>query len=171
MHHAAPPQAAVPERHFDLVSHWRIGAPVERVWAALADAETWPHWWPSVRAVHSLKNGDADGLGGVRRIEWAARLPYGRVLEIERVEALRPERLRARARGRLQGEGIWLLREDVHEDPGFTHVTYVWRMHAMRPWMRWLAPLLRFSHARVMREGAAGLARHLQVLQVPDGRG
>ncbi len=147
--------------HFDLVSHWRFAEPGERVWQALTHPEEWPRWWPFVRSVHTLRAGDADGLGSVRRIEWATRLPYRLVIEVEAVEVLRGERLRARSRGQLQGEGLWLLREEG----GGTAVTYVWRVSLERPWMRALAPLLaplfRWNHDAVMRAGQAGLARHL----------
>jgi len=148
-------------RHFDLVSHWRIEAPVERVWAALTDIERWPRWWPYVRAVQTLRPGDASGLGSLRRIRWATRLPYDIEIEVEAVESLRHERLRGRSSGQLRGEGLWLLRAEG----GHTDVTYVWRVELARPWMRWLAPLLaplfRWNHDGVMRAGAAGLARHL----------
>jgi len=150
-------------RHFDLVSHWRIAAPVERVWAALTDVERWPQWWPYVRSVRTLRQGDARGLGSVRRIAWATRLPYEIVIDVEAVESLPPERLRGRSCGQLHGEGIWLLRSE----PGFTAVTYVWRVELGRRWMRWLAPVLaplfRWNHAAVMRAGGIGLARHLGV--------
>jgi hypothetical protein len=149
--------------HFDLVSHWRIDAPVERVWAALTAPESWPRWWPYVRSVRLLKAGGADGVGSVRRIEWATRLPYGMVVEVEAVESRRFERLRGRSCGALRGEGLWLLRSEG----GCTDVTYVWRVELAQPWMRWLAPLLapvfRWNHRGVMRAGGLGLARHLGV--------
>ena len=31
-----PPEPRMPSTHFDLVSHWHIAAPVDRVWAALS---------------------------------------------------------------------------------------------------------------------------------------
>ena len=148
--------------HFDLVSHWRIAAPVEHVWATLADPESWPQWWPYVRSVRTIRQGDADGLGSVRRIEWATRLPYDIVIEVEAIESLRLERLRARSHGQLRGEGIWLLRSEGR----FTDVTYVWRVELAKRWMRWLAPVLapvfRWNHAGVMRAGGIGLACHLR---------
>jgi carbon monoxide dehydrogenase subunit G len=156
----------MPSPHFDLVSHWRIEAPPERVWAALTDPERWPQWWPYVRSVSTLRPGGADGLGSVRRIEWATRLGYGIVIEVEAIEALHGERLRGRSRGALRGEGIWLLRRAGR----FTDVTYVWRVELVARWMRWLAPLLgpvfRWNHAQVMRAGDRGLARYLGVAPV-----
>jgi hypothetical protein len=151
----------MPRTHFDLVSHWRIPAPVDRVWAALTDPEGWPNWWPCVRAVRTLRSGDPSGVGSVRSIRWSTWLPYEIVIEVEAVEALRHERLRGRSRGQVRGEGIWLLRAAE----GLTDVTYVWRVELAEPWMRWLAPLLaplfRWNHDGVMRAGEAGLIRHL----------
>ena len=150
-----------PSTHFDLVSQWRIQAPVERVWAALADPASWPQWWPHVQSVRTLREGGPDGVGAVRRIDWSTGLPYRLVIEIEGIEAVWHERLRGRSRGQLDGEGLWLLRAG----PGFTDVTFVWRVTPRRRWMRWLAPLLapvfRWNHRSVMRLGEIGLQRHL----------
>lgn len=147
--------------HFDLVSQWRIHAPVDRVWAALIDPASWPRWWPYVHDVRTLREGGADGVGSVRRIDWSTRLPYRIVIEVEAIESVRLQRLRARSRGQLDGEGLWLLRAEG----GYTDVTYVWRVRLVKRWMRWLSPLLapvfRWNHNGVMRAGEAGLQRHL----------
>lgn len=149
--------------HFDLVSHWRIHAPVERVWAALTDPASWPRWWPCVHEVRTLREGGPDGVGAVRRIGWSTRLPYRIVIEVECVESVHHQRLRGRSRGRqFDGEGLWLLRAET----GFTDVTQVWRVTAKRRWMRWpallLAPVFRWNHDGVMRTGEAGLRRYLE---------
>lgn len=148
--------------HVDLVSQWRIHAPVDRVWAALSDPASWPRWWPYVREVVTLREGGPDGVGAVRRIDWSTRLPYRLVIEVEGVEVVPNERLRGRSRGHLDGEGLWLLRAE----PGFTDVTYVWRVTLRRRWMRGLAPLLapvfRWNHRGVMRAGEAGLRQLLE---------
>ncbi|MDT9000742.1 SRPBCC family protein [Paucibacter sp. APW11] len=147
--------------HFDLLSHWHIQAPLEQVWATLTDTEGWPHWWPQVREVRTLRAGGLLGLGSVRRIRWATRLPHQISVEIELVEVLRLQRIRGRSRGQLQGEGIWLLSADGDS----THLTYLWRVRLNTAWMRWLAPLLaplfRWNHESVMRAGEAGLQRWL----------
>ena len=162
----------MPSSHFDMISHWRIPAPVDRVWAALTDPETWPRWWPCVRAVRTLRTGDRTGVGSVRRIRWSTPLPYEIVIEGEAVEVLRHERLRTRSHGPLRGEGIWLLRAAGE----LTDVTSVWRVEVARSWMRWLAPLLarvlRWNHEGAMRSGEAGLTRHLAgPVAVPGAQG
>jgi hypothetical protein len=142
---ASSKAVAAGSAHFDLVSHWRLPAPVDEVWSALTQPETWPAWWPYVRSVHTLRAGAADGLGAVRRVEWATRLPYRVRVEIEVV----------------RGEGLWLLRPQG----GSTNVTYLWRVELRKPWMRALAPVLasvfRWNHDGLMRAGGAGLARYL----------
>jgi hypothetical protein len=111
--------------------------------------------------VSTLRAGGSDGVGSVRRIAWATRLPYRIVVEIEAVEAVRHQRLRGRSRGQLEGEGVWLLRAE----DGCTDVTYVWRVRLVKRWMRSLAPVLapvfRWNHDGIMRAGEAGLNRHL----------
>lgn len=158
----------MPSTHFDLVSHWHLRAPVERVWAALVEPEGWPRWWPYVQAVQTLRAGAADGTGSLRRIHWRTRLPYHVTIEVEALEVLRPQRLRGRSRGELLGEGLWLLRAAAD---GGTDVTYVWRVQVARPWMRVLAPLLaplfRWNHDGVMRAGEAGLRRWLEAPAAP----
>jgi hypothetical protein len=152
----------MPNARFDLVSHWHIESPVEQVWAALTDPASWPRWWPYVHQVTTLRQGDAEGVGAVRRIDWSTRLPYRVVIDVEVVEAVRLQRLRGRSRGQLDGEGLWLLRAG----PGVTDVTYVWRVTPVRRWMRMLSPglgpLFRWNHDAVMRAGEQGLRRHLR---------
>lgn len=154
--------AAAAAPHFDLVSHWRVLAPVEQVWAALSEPAGWPTWWPYVQHVQTLRAGDHDGLGSVRRIAWTTRLPYRLVIDVELVESVLHERLRGRSCGQLDGEGLWLLRAE----PTHTDITYVWRVRLVSRWMRWMAPLLgsvfRWNHVAVMRAGEAGLRRHLE---------
>jgi len=150
-----------PATRFELVSHWHIAAPLAPVWQALKTAEEWPRWWPYVKSVRELRPGDADGLGAIRHFEWSSRLPYGVAFDVEVVE-LHPQRLmRGRARGQLNGEGVW----ELTPDGDTTRVRYTWCVDLNDRWMRWIAPLaapvFRWNHDGVMRAGARGLARHL----------
>jgi uncharacterized protein YndB with AHSA1/START domain len=154
-----------PPRHaaFELLSQWHVDAPIDSVWRALTQPEQWPRWWPYVRRVTPLVEGEADGLGSVKRFEWGSLLGYGLGFEVQTTEVARPHRLRGRALGELDGEGLW----ELQPDGATTRVRYLWRVDVTRPWMRAVAPLaaplFRWNHNGVMRAGAEGLARHLGV--------
>lgn len=150
---------------FDLVSHWRLDAPVPQVWRAITETEHWPHWWPGVVGVKRLRQGDEAGVGRVQQISFRTGLGYRLHLALEVTEVIREERLRARADGTLAGEGIWLLHQALPEAGGHTDVTFVWRVTLPPGLLRWtaplLAPLFRWNHKRVMRAGRLGLTRYL----------
>ncbi|MFG6462869.1 SRPBCC family protein [Roseateles sp. DXS20W] len=151
--------------YFDLVSHWRLDAPVPRVWQAITNTEHWPRWWPGVVAVQRLAPGDATGVGRVQRISFRTGLGYRLHLALEVTEVVHQERLRARAGGTLAGEGIWLMKQAAPAAGGHTDVTFVWRVTlppgVLRSLAPVLAPLFRWNHKRVMRAGRLGLERHL----------
>lgn len=151
--------------YFDLVSHWRLDAPVPRVWRAITETEQWPRWWPGVVGVRKLRSGDGTGVGLLQQITFRAGLGYRLHLQLEVTEVLTEERLRARAAGTLAGEGIWLMKQAAPERGGHTDVTFVWRVTLPPGLLRWLAPVLaplfRWNHRRVMRAGRIGLAHYL----------
>ena len=144
---------------WEYVSHWKIDAPPYLVWAAITETEHWPRWWRHVRRAEIVRRGDGTGLGAIRRIDWVTELLYGFTIEVECTE-VRPQRLlRGRARGAIDGEGVWELQP--HGDG--TAVTYTWRAELRARWMRavapWMAPLFRWNHERVMASGEDGLRR------------
>lgn len=63
-----------------------------------------------MQQVQTLRDGGADSLGSVRRIDGSTGLPYRIVIEVQAIESVRHQRLRGRSRGQLDGEGPWLLR-------------------------------------------------------------
>ena len=146
---------------FELVSHWHIAAPIEKVWAALKATEQWPTWWRYVKSVREIEPGDADGLGAIRHIAWSSRLPYGVEFDVEVGEMQRPRFMRGRARGQLDGVGTW----ELTPDGDTTRVRYLWCVDLTTRWMRFIAPVaapvFRWNHNGVMRAGAEGLAEHL----------
>lgn len=151
--------------YFDLVSHWRLAAPVPTVWRAITQAEDWPRWWPGVVAVRRLAEGDAQGVGRVQEITFRTGLGYRLHLALQVTDVVKEERLRARAAGTLAGEGIWLMKQADAAAGGHTDVTFVWRVTLPPGILRALAPLLaplfRWNHRRVMRAGRLGLAAYL----------
>lgn len=153
--------------YFDLVSHWRLDAPVARVWQAVTDTPGWPRWWPGVVDVALLRRGDGTGKGRIEQITFRTGLGYRLKLALEVTEVLPEERLRARAGGTLAGEGIWLMKQAAPDAGGHTDVTFVWRVTLPPGPLRWLAPLLaplfRWNHQRVMRAGRIGLQQYLRL--------
>ncbi len=148
-------------RRLAYVTEWRLEAPIERVWDALVDVETWPQWWPHVRSVQTLHRGATSDLGTVRRLRWSSRLPYGFTLEVETTEVRTPHRLVGRATGDMAGTGLW----ELARDGAGTRVRYTWELALHTRWMRlcapFMAPVFRWNHEGVMRSGGGGLARHL----------
>lgn len=148
---------------FHLVSEWHVAAPPEAVWAVLNAPETWPLWWPEIRRVQMLKVGGRDDEGAVRRTWWTSRLPYGFVIDFTTRAAEKPLLLVVEAVGDLVGMGRW----ELAPIPVGTCVRYSWQVFPQKVWMRWLGPLLapvfRWNHHAVMRDGAMGMARQLGV--------
>ena len=151
-------------RRLAYVTEWRLDAPIEQVWEALADVESWPQWWPYVRDVRTLHRGATNDLGTVRRLRWSSRLPYGFTLDVETTEVRMPHRLVGQATGDMAGEGRW----ELARDGAGTLVRYTWTLELHTRWMRFaapfMAPVFRWNHEGVMRSGGGGLARHLAAL-------
>ncbi len=146
---------------FELVSHWRIAAPLDRVWAEIVDVDAWPSWWRAVRKVERLRDGDTEGIGAVRRITWATALPYTITFDVESTRSEPMYQLEGRATGELNGVGIWTLTSDGD----ITTVRYDWRVDLGKAWMRAFAPILRpafaWNHNVLMGWGEADLKTRL----------
>jgi len=150
-------------RQYALVTHWHIAAAIDRVWDAIYRVEDWPSWWRFVKAVTVLSEGDADGVGAIRRFAWTSRLPYALTFEMRTAAVQRPTFMEGIASGELTGQGRWRLAPEDRT----TRVGYEWTVVTTKPWMNLLGPLLepafRWNHGQVMAEGGRGLARHLGV--------
>jgi uncharacterized protein YndB with AHSA1/START domain len=142
-------------REYSFVDEWDVAAPPEATFAALADARTYPEWW---RAVYV--DVDADGppaLGKVSRQHFKGRLPYHLRTRSRIVELEPPRVVAAEVDGDLRGRGVWTLTPI----PGGTHVRFDWRVHADRPLLRLLTPLLRpafrWNHTWAIARAVEGL--------------
>lgn len=147
---------------------WRLRAPLESVWRAIADCERWPSWWRGVERVDLLQPGDEHGIGARYRLTWRSKLPYTLTFDTEVVRVEPMALIEGHATGELEGTGIWRLE---HHD-AVTTIHYTWRVHTTRWWMNLLAPIarpaFRWNHDYVMRNGATGLATLLNAEQLPD---
>jgi uncharacterized protein YndB with AHSA1/START domain len=148
---------------FRFVTEWRLRAPIEKVFETIADTDSWPSWWPMVRKVERQLDGDANGVGQVNRFTFVGKLPYRLAFDMRVTRHEAPTALSGSATGELEGMGDWTLREDGE----WTVARYVWAIRTTRPWMNAFAPLpfvkeiFAFNHHAVMRNGLAGIRRHL----------
>ncbi|HEV7699283.1 MAG TPA: SRPBCC family protein [Pyrinomonadaceae bacterium] len=147
---------------YEFVTVWNLDAPLERVWDAIEDADSWPTWWRGVVSSVELRSGDADGLGSVRRTVWKSALPYKLEFDSEVVRTEKYALIEVRAFGHLAGRGLWQF---TGLDDGATRVQYDWTVKTTKVWMRVLSPiarpLFRWNHDVVMGWGEQGLGRHL----------
>lgn len=147
---------------YEFVTVWKLNAPLERVWEAFKDSESWPEWWKGVIRVVELQAGDADGLGSIRRSTWKSALPYKLEFDSEIVRIEHLKLIEARAFGELEGQGLWTFEAEAVDK---IRVQYDWRVETTKPWMNLLAPLakpfFRWNHDIVMGWGEDGLKRRL----------
>lgn len=124
-------------RPYVFVDEWDVAAPPEAVFAAIADARTYPEWWRPV-----YLDVDADGpaeLGKESRQHFKGRLPY-HLHTRSRVVALdAPRTVTADVDGDLRGRGTWTLTPTATG----THVRFDWQVHADRRLLKALTPVLR----------------------------
>lgn len=148
---------------YEFVTVWRFDAPIEAVWSEIKHSERWAQWWKGVLSVTELKEGDADGLGSIRRARWRSALPYTLEFDSEVIRIEHLKLIEARAYGELEGRGLWQFFSDSDIR---TRVQYDWRVKTTRPWMNFLAPLarpfFRWNHNVIMRWGEEGLRQRLE---------
>ncbi|MFT2211014.1 SRPBCC family protein [Rhizobium giardinii] len=146
---------------FHLVTEWILDASVEDVWRVLNAPEAWPDWWPCVKQVDVLREGDEAGIGSVLRLRWSTALPYELTFDMQTVRVEPLSTIEGRATGELEGTGRWTLRSEGSK----CHVRYDWIVNVTKPWMVILSfilkPVFRWNHNIVMERGRRGLVRHL----------
>ncbi|HZW19924.1 SRPBCC family protein [Noviherbaspirillum sp.] len=146
---------------YRLLTLWRFAAPHRPVFDAVFDSLQWPAWWPGAEQVEHLAEGDADGIGALRRYVWKGRLPYRLSFVARTTQIETPRVLAAEVDGDLAGTGRWTF----SHDGGITTVRYEWRVRTTRMWMNALAPLtsgiFARNHHATMQQGGECLARRL----------
>jgi uncharacterized protein YndB with AHSA1/START domain len=142
---------------YEFTTEWTIPAPPERVWTELMDPERWPQWWPGVVLVETMRAGEQNGLGAVRRYTFRSRLPYRLTFTMETTRVEPHQIIEGRATGELEGHGCWRL---YPAGPG-TRVLYDWHVAVTKPWLKRLDPVARrlfeWNHDVVMESGRRGL--------------
>jgi carbon monoxide dehydrogenase subunit G len=146
---------------YEFTTEWMIPAPPDRVWTELMDPERWPQWWPGVVRVETMRDGEPNGVGAVRRYTFRSRLPYRLTFTMETTRIERHQLIEGRASGELKGHGCWRL----YPAGGGTRVLYDWHVEITKPWMKRLDPIARrlfeWNHDVVMGWGRRGLLRRI----------
>jgi uncharacterized protein YndB with AHSA1/START domain len=146
---------------YAFLTTWLLESPRGPVWEALHDQERWPEWWRGVEEAEELRPGPDGDVGSVARMVWKSLLPYRVEFEVTTTRVESPHLLEGHATGELEGIGRWRL----YEQDGVTAVLYEWNVRTTKPWMNFLAPLLRpafeWNHDWVMARGGEGIARLL----------
>ncbi|MEO6144249.1 MAG: SRPBCC family protein [Dermatophilaceae bacterium] len=134
---------------------WKLRAPREQVYAALAGVEDYERWWPQIREVHRI---DADS----GRVRIRSLLPY--TLDLVLARSIQDEHggvLRVDIAGDLQGWCAWKL---TPEGAG-TRAQFTQEVQVTVPMLQRapfaIRPLLRGNHAHMMRSGERGLRKYL----------
>jgi uncharacterized protein YndB with AHSA1/START domain len=148
---------------YHFVTNWSFEAPVERVWAEIADAHSWPDWWPSYRKVTALDQASTIQVGSRVATEVKGKLPYSLRFTGEVTGLQAPYLMEIKSSGALVGEGKFVL----EERDGGTAVTYYWDVGTANPVLNLLARLpfvramIEENHDYVMDEGFRGLKQRL----------
>jgi uncharacterized protein YndB with AHSA1/START domain len=124
-------------RSYDFVDRWEVAAPPDAVYDVLVDGRTYPEWWRPVYI--EVRSDGSRSVGGVAEQHFKGRLPY-HVRTTSTIVDLQEGRLiRAEVDGDLRGTGIWTLTPSQRG----CCVRFDWSVHADRPLLRALTPLLR----------------------------
>lgn len=149
---------------YHLLTVWRIEAPLDQVYAAIENSLLWPDWWPSVRKVEQLADGDDEGIDSIRRYSWRGKLPYRVVFDVRATRIDKLVALEGTAQGDLAGVGRWTFSRQGR----VSIVHYEWHVRSHRWWMNLVAPVARSifirNHEQIMSQGGKALA---QLLSAP----
>lgn len=146
---------------YNFLTVWKFDAPLEKVYNAIRDADSYHVWWKGQSEVETLKKGDALGVGAVKKFKTRSALPYtltyvGTVLEVEPLKKVVGTTV-----GQLEGRGTWVF----EQENGHAVVKYFWVVKTNSTFMNLLAPVLKpvfeWNHDVVMKWGGKGLAKYL----------
>ena len=143
-------------QHYVFRSEWRVAAPADEVYTALADVGSYPNWWRQVRSARWLD--DRSGELTCRSL-----LPYDLTFVIERdVEDPVGRVLRGRLTGDLNGVSQWTVTPDGAGAVAVFDENVTVGRAVIRAAGRLVRPALRFNHGLMMRSGEAGLRKLLE---------
>lgn len=147
---------------YKFVDHWYIKAPREEVFRYVADARTYPQWWPVYPKVEVLREVASGQIGGKARLVVKSALGYTLQLEAETVAIDPPHSIKTIATGQLAGTGEW----EFLQEGDTTHAIFTWIVESTHPLLNVLEPIAKplfaWSHDDASRKGHLGLKKLLE---------
>jgi uncharacterized protein YndB with AHSA1/START domain len=147
---------------YKFVDHWYIKAPREEVFRYVADASSYPQWWPVYPKVEVLRRAEPGQVGGQARLVVKSALGYTLKLEVETVAVNPPSYLKTVARGQLAGTGEW----EFTQVGDTTHAKWTWIVESHHPLLNLLEPIAKplfaWSHNDASHKGHLGLKKLLE---------
>ena len=136
------------------IDEWDVDAPIEAVFQAVSEADSYPEWW---KPVYLSAEPDPSPGSEVVRHRFKGRLPYVLTVRSETVRREPPRVIEADVDGDLSGRGIWTLTPQADQ----VHVRFDWRVSADRWFLRVhtpvLRPLFRWNHNWAIQRAKEGL--------------
>ena len=124
-------------RAYEFADEWDVSASPQAVYDVLVDGRTYPRWWRPVYI--DVQSDGSRSVGSVAEQHFKGRLPY-HLHTTSRIVRLEPGRLiEAEVDGDLRGTGIWTL---TPTERG-ARIRFDWTVHADRPLLKGLTPILR----------------------------
>jgi hypothetical protein len=138
---------------------WCIPADADRVYAALANVDSYPKWWPGFAAVERF-----DGRSGAIKLH--TLLPVDLIFTAtQRTADIGRRVLVARFSGSVEGVGRW----EINPVRGGARARYYEHIAVRIPLARragvFARPVIHAGHAHLMRVGERGLTRYLGDMQ------
>jgi len=147
---------------YKFVDHWYIKAPREEVFRYIADARTYPQWWPVYPKVEILRAAEPGQVGGKGRLVVKSALGYTLQLEAETVAIEPPRYIKSITTGQLAGTGEW----EFSQEGDTTHAIFTWIVESHHPLINLLEPIAKplfaWSHNDASRKGHLGLKKLLE---------
>jgi uncharacterized protein YndB with AHSA1/START domain len=125
-------------KEYVFLDAWDVDAPQEAVFEAIADARTYPEWWTPVYI--EVEGDQPPGAGVTTKHHFKGKLPYTLNTTSKIVRHDPPTYVEVEVDGDLRGTGKWTL---TPQGDGRVHVRFDWIVHADRPLLRYLTPILR----------------------------
>jgi hypothetical protein len=143
---------------YHFLTRWELEASSQEIFDLIADAPSYPSWWPSVFLdARVLEPGDERGVGRLVEVRTATPLLFTLRWRYRVTAAHSPDRLAVEASGDLEGLGLWTFEGRDRK----TVARFHWRGRVTRaPFHQlptFLRPLARASYRWAMERGFTSL--------------